>query len=127
MLKVIYTQTGQHLEALTESRQTWIALQHTLARQAGQTLQVQKCTATLLLSTSPTLLDTLIHIAAGESNQTITWAIADCDYTEVVLSGTWLYQISDPEEGAFVADVSNHTATSLIRLWLMHSQTVSCI
>lgn len=117
MLKVIYTETGQYLESISETAQDWVTRHRRLSGHAGRAVHTEVCTASILLPMQVELITTLARLAASELCGGLTWAIADSEHVEVAFSGVWLSASSQDHEGAFIANVSDRTARTLCRLW----------
>jgi len=125
MLKVIYTETGQHLEYVSSAFHQWIAYQRCLVSQMGGTLHVEGCTASILLPATQEVINTLktIHSNAVQGEHgSVTWSQADADSLEVMLVGVWISSHvaaihAVTCEGAFLTDLGDRTALVLLQLW----------
>lgn len=117
MLKIIYSETGLHLELLSVNRQEWIARRTLFATSVGASMTISQQRATFLLP-SPmcdvTGLDLYLH-SAGE--KTFTLHQCDCDYVEIGLDGNWICSDVDSDEGIFIAQLPDRTELYLWQLW----------
>ncbi|NJO43845.1 MAG: hypothetical protein HC769_32835 [Cyanobacteria bacterium CRU_2_1] len=123
MLKVAYTQTGLHLEYLTQPIETWIASRVVLALRTSQRLVIECSFASILFPADLTTRSDLDAIAQQEPTGTLVISVCDAEYVEVSLRGTWLaIDSSDGLEGTFVSTLKPETERVLFQLW-QESQT----
>lgn len=124
MLKFTYTETGFHLERLAQPLEELVALRVVLAMRVGQRLCVEPISASFLLPVDLPGLNCLETEARQESSSAIALCVADAEYVEVSLQGSWI--TADPEgaEGVFVAAMSDRTEFFLLKLW-HEAQTIS--
>lgn len=122
MLKVAYTESGLHLERLSQSIEEWIALRVVLALRTSQRLILEHGRASILLPVALANLSTLKSILHPEDVETVTLSICDAEFVEVSLLGTWISTHVDETEGTFVASLSPSVELTLLRLW-QESQT----
>ena len=116
MLKITYTEVGQHLEQLTQSLEEWTALRVVLALRTGQALVIEQCTASLLF---PAALTELYHLetAVRQEGEAIALSRCDTEYVEVSLQGIWIAADSEASEGVFVATIRHRTEFLIFKLW----------
>jgi hypothetical protein len=122
MLKFTYTETGLHLEHLTQSLEAWMALRVILALRLNQPLCVEHCTASFLLRADLTEL----HRLTAAIDRTAAGTVVPCDgeYVEVSLRGVWVTSHPEHTEGMFLARLSDRTEFLVYQLW-QASQTVT--
>ncbi len=114
MLKIIYTETGLHLELLAVDRDDWIAQRLQLATSIGERLTVSRARATVLLP------DPICQVAADlhkAGTSTVTVHCCDRDYVEIGLVGDWLGAHVYSDEGIFIATLPHRVESCLLQLW----------
>jgi hypothetical protein len=125
MLKIIYAETGQHLEpilaespaAKTCQRNDWIAARLKFAQSIGQTLSVSQERATFMLPNSignVTEIDTYLN-SLGAEMVAVDWC--DLGWVEIELAGSWIYTDVDRAEGVFIAEQPEPVESYLLQLW----------
>jgi hypothetical protein len=117
MLKVTFTETGLHVEQLTQSPQEWIGLRVLLAMRVSQRLVVEPGTATILLRADLADLPVLERCVRQEMEGTIGLCRCDADYIEVSLSGTWVTSSTTETEGVFIAILPEAIELLVLHLW----------
>lgn len=117
MLKVAYTESGLHLERLSQSIEEWIALRVVLALRTNQRLILEHGRASILLPVSLTNLPALKSMLQPEDVETVMLSMCDAEFIEVSLLGIWISTRADESEGTFVVKLSLKTETTLLRLW----------
>jgi len=117
MLKVAYTESGLHLECLSQSVEEWIALCVVLALRTNQRLIVEHNRASILIPVALANLSTLKTLLQPEDTETITLSVCDKEFIEVSLTGVWITSQVDATEGMFVASLSTNTELTLLQLW----------
>lgn len=117
MLKITYTETGLHLEHLTQSLEEWTATRVVLSLRAGQRLFLESSTATVLIPAESNNLQVLVAQLRREDSETIAIAPCDLDYVEVSLKGTWIASDPHSSEGVFVVSLSHLTEFLIFKLW----------
>ena len=124
MLKIIYSETGLHLEILTVEHQQWIAQRLKFATSVGEQMVVRKQRATFPLPASicefPMVDADLRNVTAN----TMTVDLCDPDYVEFGLAGYWLASHRDSAEGIFVCEQTERIESYLWQLW--HSVDGNC-
>jgi hypothetical protein len=117
MLKIIYTDTGLHLERLSVDRTQWIDRRIEFADSVGEPLSVSRQRATFPLPLPvcefPVVDSALDHLEAN----TVTIDRCDLDYVEVGLAGYWLSTDLDSAEGIFVCQQTDRVELSLWQMW----------
>jgi hypothetical protein len=129
MLKVTYTETGLYLEHLNQPVEKWIGLRAILAVRAGHRLVVEQSTASFLLlanSTDLPGLKTALAEASLAREESVTLSIADAEWLEVTLKGTWVSSGTEAE-GVFVAMLSPRIEFLLFQIWRDSQVQVSSI
>ncbi len=125
MLKIIYAETGQHLEpipaespvAKLRHRDDWIAERLKFAQSVGQTLLVSQERATFMLPNSignVTEIDTCLNRLGAEM---VTVDCCDLGWVEIELGGSWIATDVDRAEGVFVAEQPELVESYLLQLW----------
>jgi hypothetical protein len=125
MLKIIYAETGQHLEPIAaespaaklSQRDDWIAKRLKFAQSIGQTLLVSQERATFMLPNSigdVTEIDTCLNSLGAER---VTVDCCDLGWVEIELAGSWICTDVDRAEGVFVAEQPEPVESYLLQLW----------
>jgi hypothetical protein len=125
MLKIIYAETGQHLEPIAAASPAaklcqcddWIAKRIEFARSIGQTLLVSQERATFMLPNSiadVTEIDTCLNRLGAEM---VTVDCCDLGWVEIELAGSWICTDFDRAEGVFVTEQSDPVESYLVQLW----------
>lgn len=122
MLKVAYTESGLHLERLSQSIEEWIALCVVLALRTSQRLVLEHGHASILLPVALVNLPTLKSFLQPKDVEAVTLSLCDEEFIEISLLGTWITTRADETEGTFIANLSPKVETTLLRLW-QESQT----
>ncbi len=113
MLKIIYTETGLHLELIAVDQADWIAGRLQLATSVGEHLTVSKARATFPL---PDICEVEAYLQqAGASNVSVHRC--DRDHVEIGLVGDWLGTHKHSDEGIFIARLSDRVESCLLQLW----------
>ncbi len=116
MLKVMYSESGLHLECLTQLTEDWIALQAILAVRTARQLVIEHCSASLLLRADLDGLRVLEQLISAEEMGLIALSVCDAEFTEVSLRGIWI-SAGNAEEGSFVVMMSHAAEVLLLQLW----------
>jgi hypothetical protein len=125
MLKIIYAETGQHLEPIPaestamklRQRDDWIAERLKFAQSVGQTLLVSQERATFMLPNSigdVTEIDTCLNSLGAEL---VTVDCCDLGWVEIELAGSWISTDVDRAEGVFVTEQPEPVESYLLQLW----------
>jgi hypothetical protein len=114
MLKIIYSETGLHLEILTVDRNDWITDRIQFATSIGERLTVSKTRAAFSLPQPIWKVEACLQMA-GTNNVTVQ--PCDLDYVEVGLIGDWISTDRDSEEGIFIARLPDRVEFCLWELW----------
>jgi hypothetical protein len=125
MLKIIYAETGQHLEPIAaespvaklRQRDEWVANRLKFAQSVGQTLLVSQERATFMLPNSiadVTEIDTCLNSLGAEM---VTVDCCDLGWVEIELAGSWICTDFDRAEGVFVAEQPEPVESYLLQLW----------
>ncbi|NJK62890.1 MAG: hypothetical protein HC921_09625 [Synechococcaceae cyanobacterium SM2_3_1] len=109
MLKLIYTDTGIHLEGVTQSLQIWLSERVAFAQSVGEPLWMEASYGSLLLP--PEVIADSPLIRGWE------WTPVDEEVWEVNLPGIWL--AADPEScsGLLVVSLGEDLEQELLDLW----------
>ncbi|MBD1826977.1 hypothetical protein NDI47_02590 [Microcoleus vaginatus GB1-A2] len=118
MLKLTYTETGFNLERLAQSPEQLVALRVVLAMRVGQSISVEPSTAAFLLPANLPALPLLESEARRNDNDAIALCVADADFVEVTLRGTWISGESEGADGVFAAVLGDRAELLLLKLWL---------
>jgi hypothetical protein len=127
MLKIIYAETGQHLEPIAaespaaklRQRDDWITERVKFAQSIGQNLLVSQERATFMLPNSigdVTEIDTCLNSLGAEM---VTVDCCDLGWVEIELAGSWISTDLDRAEGVFVAEQPDRVESYLMELWEM--------
>lgn len=114
MLKITYLEDGIYLEYLEESVETWKASRVLVSLRAGASIYTESSRACLVLPAYTPYLSCLVEL---EERKLIQIAPCDEEYLEVSLSGTWVAQSEDSEEGVFVCELNHSSEYFLYKLW----------
>jgi hypothetical protein len=125
MLKIIYAETGQHLEpipaespaAKLRQRDEWVVERLKFAQSIGQTLLVSQERATFMLPNSignVTEIDNCLN-RLGAKTIAVDWC--DLGWVEIELAGSWIYTDVDRAEGVFIAEQPEPVESYLLQLW----------
>lgn len=117
MLKIIYSETGSHLELLSVNRQEWIDLRIDFATSVGESMTVTQQRATFLLPSPMCDVTGLDLYLRSVGEKTVTLHQCDCDYVEIGLDGKWICTDIDSDEGIFIAQLADRTELCLLQLW----------
>lgn len=117
MLKFVYTDTSFHLERLAQALEELVTARAIVAMRVGQSLCIEPTTASFLLPADlPTLRDLEVQ-ALREDGETIAVCVADAEYVEVSLRGTWIATDQETAEGVFVTSLCDRTEFFLLKCW----------
>ena len=114
MLKITYLENGVYLEHLQESVETWKASRVLVSLRAAVSIYTESSTACFVLLAYTPYLKDLVEL---EEKQLIEIVPCDEEHLEVSLSGTWIAQSEDSEEGVFVCELDRHSEHFLYQLW----------
>ena len=111
MLKVTYTETGLFLDSCSESLETLLSDRVCVHTRVRRPVVVQPMSASIPLPRHLSGLRSLSQFAA------VTMSVCDRDWVEVTLSGVWVAEGVDHEEGIFVAELQPQLEQRLLHLW----------
>ncbi|MCC0176954.1 hypothetical protein I4641_08170 [Waterburya agarophytonicola K14] len=114
MLKITYLEDGIYLEYLQESVDSWKAARVLVSLRAGVSIYTESSTACLALPAYTPYLASLVEL---QERELIEVTPCDEEYLEVSLSGTWVAQSEDSEEGVFVCQLNHSSEYLLYQLW----------
>ena len=114
MLKITYLEEGIYLEYLQESVEAWKATRVLVSLRAAASIHVESSIASLVLPLDTPYLDELVEL---EAKELIEVTPCDEDYIEVGLSGIWIAQNQNSEEGVFVCEFERSHEYFLYQLW----------
>lgn len=130
MLKLIYSDTGLHLEYLSDSLEAVISRRVLLGLRLGQTTYVEPGWASLtlpaclpdlpllqLLVRQQRLKPDYLHADSGWNQAEMTLRPADALNIEVSLTGVWLTSSAHSDEGIFLAQLDDNIEALLSCLW----------
>jgi hypothetical protein len=117
MLKITYTETGFNLELLADSLEQLVVRRVILAMRVGQSVLVEPSKASFLLPADLPLVNVLHAEALRYDREKIELSVADEDYIEVTLQGTWIASNSHTAEGLFLTAMSDRTELYLFKCW----------
>ena len=117
MLKIIYSETGSHLELLSANREDWISRRIEFAMSVGESMMISQQRATFLLPIPMCDVTALDFHLCSDGETTVTLHQCDCDYVEIGLDGKWLCPDIDSDEGILIAQLPDRTELYLWQLW----------
>ncbi|RMH74641.1 MAG: hypothetical protein D6680_14140 [Cyanobacteria bacterium J007] len=127
MLKFTYTENGFNLERLASSVDELVARRVILAMRVGEGIVVEPTSASFLLPADLPGLKGLETQTRRDRNEAIALCIADADYVEVSLHGTWIAANSETAEGVFVTAIGELSEFYLIDLWEQAQTKISLL
>ncbi len=125
MLKLSYTESGLHMERVSVALEELLAQRLILALRTGQSLYIEPGKAAFLLSTDVLDLAQLELALQMERSQSITVSLADAEFVEVSLAGTWIAATAEAHEGIFITALADRTEFFVYKLWQAQSQVSS--
>ncbi len=117
MLKLIYTDTGLHLEPLTQTLEAWVTARLLLSLRSGTPLYVESSTACFLLPATLPPLAALAAAAQADESAAIAISRCDAECVEVSFPGTWLAESAESDTGLFVATLPDALEGCLYQAW----------
>ncbi len=117
MLKLIYTETDLHLELLNSDLDDWVENRLQFSTSTGETIFVSADNATFLLPElicETTAVNFYLH---RQGVKTVTVNRCDLDRVEIGLTGYWLSNDLDGDEGIFVTQLPDRVELYLWQLW----------
>lgn len=127
MLKFTYTETGLHLEHLSESVENWLTIRVLLSLRANQPMSMEASSASVLLRADLAGIRVLASMARQEEPGAIALTPCDLEFIEVSLQGTWVTSQPDQTEGVFLTTLSPRTELLLANLWRASQAAVSSL
>ncbi|MEM9116749.1 MAG: alr0857 family protein [Cyanobacteria bacterium P01_F01_bin.56] len=119
MLKVTYTETGLHLEYCSEPLSQVLSDRVCTYARAQRPITVQPLKASIPLAA------TLVAALMGSQFQDFELTRCDQDWFEVTLSGLWLTEVPDREDGIFMTELDIRLEQRLLSLWQWSHQCQS--
>ncbi len=116
MLKLTYTDVYVYIEHLSMPIETAIAQRVTLAMRCGETLHVKPDYASFLISAHLPQLSQLQHLLIQQPGA-IALALADENWVEITIYGSWLSSSAHAHEGAFLAALPAAMERLIYQLW----------
>lgn len=113
MLKIIYVETGSHIEDCATSPEAYIAARTAFVTSVGQRLVVEPSRATFCVPADGAVYGVLAQL----TDPTIGVCRSEENFVEVSLPGFWLAEDSKAEGGVFVAAFDTDTESDLLLLW----------
>ena len=114
MLKITYLEEEIYLEYLQESASEWKASRILVSLRAGMSIYTELGMASLVLPAYTPYLAGLVEL---DEKQLIEVIPCDEEYLEISLSGSWVAQSKDSEEGVFVCELNHSSEYFLYQLW----------
>lgn len=131
MLKLTYTETGFNLERLAQSPEQLVALRVLLAMRVGRRICVEPSTAAFLLPANcarrGSALSQLETEARKDDSSAIALCVADAEYVEVTLRGTWISEDSEGADGVFATVLGDRAEFLVLKLWLETQAAASVV
>ncbi len=121
MLKLIYTETGLHLERLVATVETVVAQRTVFALRLGQSLYIETSRASFLLPADLPEIASLKASIGYAREDAIEFCRVDEDDFEVSLRGVWLAADRQADAGMFLTTLDDRTEFFLSKLW-QHTQ-----
>jgi hypothetical protein len=121
MLKLMYTDTGIHIEQIAQAADGFIVARSAFAASVGQNLVCEAGRAAFLVNASASAYAVLTRIA----DPMIGVCVCDAEFIEVSVAGFWLAADTDSDSGIFVAAVDRVTEADLVMLWNQGSPAFS--
>ena len=114
MIKITYLENEIRLEHLIKSTEVWKSDRILLNLRAGISIYAESGVGSLVFPVNPFFIEDLNKLA-----QTDRIDVSPCDeeYVEVSLTGTWIAENQDSEEGIFICDLSCDRERLLYQLW----------
>ncbi|MGG6298222.1 alr0857 family protein [Leptolyngbya sp. AN02str] len=133
MLKLNYTDVGLYMEQTMTHPELLIAQRVLLAMRLGQMLHVEPGRASFLLPADLPELEELEAALQREYNPNSTILLVDDASVEVNLSGCWMAESKEAQEGMFLALMSDSLSETLrerierfiYKLWQMSEVHIS--
>lgn len=114
MLKITYLEEAIYLEYLPESVEAWKAARVLVSLRAAASIHLESGIASLVLPLDIPCLNELAQLEARELIEVIP---CDEEYIEIALSGIWVAQSPESEEGVFVCELDPSSEYFLYQLW----------
>jgi hypothetical protein len=121
MLKMMYTDTGIHIEQIAQTVDGFIAARSAFAATVGQTLICEAGRAAFLVNASASAYAVLTRIV----DPMIGVCVCDVEFIEVSVAGFWMAVDTDSESGIFVAAFDRITEADLMMIWNQSSPAFS--
>ncbi|MBD2083306.1 alr0857 family protein [Leptolyngbya sp. FACHB-17] len=116
MLKLIYTESGLHLERVTISLEALVSQRIVLALRTGQTLHIEPSRAAFLLSIAAPGFAELERLVRLEQVP-VSIVPVDDQFVEVSVEGSWIATTVEAHAGMFVTALSDRTEFFVYKLW----------
>ncbi len=121
MLKIIYSETGIHLELIPIAHKQWIAQRLKFAHSVGEPMLIERQRATFLVPSPLCEVAKIYTNLRSLGAKTVTVNQCDRDFVEVEISGYWLSPQPDSIEGIFIGQ---QTDLAELYLWELSNKTV---
>lgn len=125
MLKLTYTESGFFMERLTTSPEQLVALRVMLAMRVGQKIVIEPSSAAFLLPANLPEMSMLEVAVKKEGGAAIDFYIADDEFVEISLGGTWITVDPEHENGILIAALSDRIELLLLKLWQANEAAAS--
>lgn len=119
MLKMTYTDTGLCLEYCPQPLELLLSDRVCIYAHAQRSISVQPLRASILLPAA------LINIQGLQQLQALEIAWCDQDWVEITLTGLWVTEDPEQEQGIFMTELDPRTEQRLYRLWELSQQRQS--
>lgn len=125
MLKLIYTETGMHMELVATSLESTISQRALLAISLGYSLHIEAGQASFLLpADEPGLVELELAFCQERATQ-ISLDLVDDGFIEVTMGGSWLSRGAEVHEGIFLTAMSETVEFWLYQLWKCSQARIS--
>lgn len=127
MLKLNYTEVGLYMERTMTAPEMLLSQRVVLALRLEQSLHVEPSRASFLLPAGAPELGQLESALRQECNPTVTVIPVDDKFVEVSLSGSWVAENREAQEGMFLTMMSERTEFFIYKLWQMSEAHISSL
>lgn len=116
MLKLIYTEELIYVEQLVESLEEIVMERVQLAMRVNQPITITPSSISVLVPRQHSKLQILEEAVRRDQTGAISICIADADYFEVSLTGTWIQERRTAKSGSFLVVFSEEIELILCKL-----------
>ena len=117
MLKLIYTETGLHIELLTIDLEDWVEQRLLFSNSTSEIIFLSSGTASFLLPTTICEATAINFYLYHQGAKNVTANYCDLDSIEIGLTGYWLATDPDSDRGVFATELLDRVEFYLWQLW----------